>query len=294
MTVRLPRFPGLERYRTATERGAFVRKVAEAGFDPAAVAAVIEIETAGKWAPGIHGPVVFSQAPGYPVGLIQFAPSTAESLGTTSVELERMTFLEQLPYVLKYYQKWGGPSAFSRPGDYYLAGWGANPRTADDTVLARAGSAVYKGNPLLDLDKDGMISARELRALIDQRIKSAESRGVWEYENMVPSISVGVQNPQGEAIGTASVSDAMAPGTMALVQIYGTPVMVAYPNGWRFLQFAPGVLIPAVSGHPYEPLPETKPPSFGLVHAGLVLGIAGLAATIFYGTLQAKPRRAAA
>jgi hypothetical protein len=77
----------------------------------------------------------------------------------------------------------------------------------------------------------------------------------------------------------------------ALAGVYGAPVMVAYPNGWRFLVFANGLQIPAVNGLAYAALPDTKPPSFGWEQAALVLGIAGLAATVFFGTVNVKPGR---
>lgn len=42
-------------------------------------------------------------------GLIQFLPSTAVRLGTTVAALKKMTRLEQLPWVEKYFRSFGGP-----------------------------------------------------------------------------------------------------------------------------------------------------------------------------------------
>jgi len=288
--IELSRFAGLEKNRTVAEREYFTRTVAEAGFDPVAIAAIIEMESARTWSPSVHGSSAFSEPPGYAIGLIQFAPSTARSMGTTTEALERMTFEQQVGYVVEYYRKYGGPDAFQRPGDYYLAGWGASPQTPDDAVLAEEGSAKYKWNSSLDGDKDGVIHARELRDLVNRSIANARSRGVWQIDvERALTIPVRVQNPQGQQIGTASVSDAVAPGVTALAGIYGAPVMIAYPNGWRFLQFAPGVQIPAKSNLPYARLVEAKAPSFGWEQGAFVLAIAGLAATIFFGTLSIKP-----
>lgn len=176
----LPRFPGLERNRTQAEREEFVRTIAGAGYDPIGVASVIEFESARTWSPDVRGPKgTFTMSPGYPVGLIQFAPSTAKSLGTSTAALERMTFGEQLRYVVAFYDGHGGPSRFLEPGDYYVAGYGANPRTPDERVLATKGSVEYTKNPSLDFDGDGTITARDLRALTNHRIKSATARGVW-------------------------------------------------------------------------------------------------------------------
>lgn len=290
--IELPRFAGLEKNRTAAERELFARTMAEAGFDPVGIAAVIELESARSWSPSIHGPKVFSDPPGYPIGLIQFAPSTARSMGTSTDALERMSFGEQLQFVVEYYRRFGGPDAFREPGDYYVAGWGMPPGTSDNAVLAREGSATYKANPALDTDKDGTIYAGELRGLMDRSIANARARGVWQIDvTQAATIPVRVVNPQGAQIGTASVSDAVAPGVTALASVYGAPVMVAYPNGWRFLQFADGTQIPAKSNLPYARLQQAKAPSFGWQQGALVLAIAAVVGGIFWGTLHVQPGR---
>jgi hypothetical protein len=107
---------------------------------------------------------------------------------------------------------------------------------------------------------------------------------------MTESIEVQVQDPKGLPIGVASVSEVDAPGMTVLAGIYGVPFLVAYPNGWRVLQFAPGIIVPARSNLPYQSS-ANKAPSFGWENGAMVLGIAGLAATIFFGTLSVKPGR---
>ncbi len=287
--LQLPRFYGLEKHRSEADRAIFVSSIAGAGYDPVGVAAVIELESAQSWDPAIHGPKVFSMAPGYPVGLIQFSPDTAQSMGTSTAELEQMSFAQQVKWIPAYYAKFGGPSAFSDPGDYYLAGWGTAPNSPADKVLAREGSAAYTGNKGLDTNKDGIITAGELRDLMHASITRATKRGVWKYNvEQTPSITIRVQNPQGEYIGVANVSDAVAPGLSPLAAIYGAPSMVAYPNGWRMLKFAPDVQIPATSGIPFTPVEQTKPLSFGW-ESGAVIGVLGIVVTIFVGTLQIQP-----
>jgi len=108
----------------------------------------------------------------------------------------------------------------------------------------------------------------------------------------MPSITIRVRNPQGDNIGLASVSDDVAPGLTPLAEIYGAPVMIAYPNGWRFLQFSPDVTIPAKTGHPYTPVDQQEPVSFGW-QSGVAIGILGIVVTIFVGTLQIQPGRTA-
>jgi hypothetical protein len=292
--IQLPRFPGLERHRSEADRATFVKTIAGSGYDPVGVGAVIEMESAGSWDPAIHGPKAFSMAPGYPIGLIQFSPDTAKSLGTSTELLEQMTFAEQLKFVAAYYDKFGGPKAFEEAGDYYLAGWGAPPGTPNSEVLAQKGSAAYDGNQGLDTNGDGTITAAELRGLVHGKITAATKRGVWSFGDVqtTQSITIRVQNPQGDLIGTATVSDVEAPGLSPLAGIYGAPVMIAYPNGWRFLKFSPEIQIPAKTGLDYTPVQQQSPLSFGW-QGGAVIGILGLVATIFFGTLQVQPGRRA-
>lgn len=289
--IQLPRFYGLEKHRNEADRATFVSTIAGAGYDPVGVASVVELESAQSWDPAIRGPKVFSMAPGYPVGLIQFSPDTARSMGTSTAELENMSFAQQVKWLPAYYAKFGGPSAFQDPGDYYLAGWGTAPNSPNDKVLATAGSVAYEKNKGLDVNQDGTITAGDLRGLMHAKIASATKRGVWNYNvEQTPPITIRVQNPQGEDIGVANVSDAVAPGLSPLAAIYGAPVMIAYPNGWRVLKFAPDVQIPATNGIPFTPMGAQKPLTFGWESAA-VIGILGLVTIIFCGTLQIQPGR---
>jgi hypothetical protein len=107
-----------------------------------------------------------------------------------------------------------------------------------------------------------------------------------------PSITIRVQNPQGDQIGIATISEAVAPGLTVLASTYGAPIMIAYPNGWRVLNFAPGVLIPAKTGIPFAPIEQKSGLTFGW-QSGAVLGILGIVVTIFVGTLQIQPGKRA-
>lgn len=276
--LQLPRFYGLEKNRTPAEREQFVRTITAAGYDPRGVGAVIDFESAQTWSPSVKGPAgTFSKPPGYPIGLIQFSPDTAERLGTTTAKLAQMSFGEQLGYVVAYYGLFGGPSSFSVPGDYYLAGWGANPRTPNTTVLSREGSATYSSNKGLDLNKDGVIYAGELRELINRRIASAESRGVWTFDETPQSVPVyRVTDPQGNLLGTIEVSEVDAPGSTTLTAIHGEPTVIAYPDGTRTLRYSDQIAIPARSGMPVETIGRTQTRSVGGV--GYVGGIIALAA----------------
>ena len=98
-------------------------------------------------------------------GLIQFKPSTAEGLGTTTEALSKMTRSEQLTYVDKYFASkdiQGGtlsdlymavllPAAVGKSEDYVLFGEGG----------AYGGQREYEQNKGLDLNNDGKITKAE-------------------------------------------------------------------------------------------------------------------------------------
>ncbi len=98
-------------------------------------------------------------------GLIQFIPSTAEWLGTSTDALYRMTGVEQLEYVYKFYKKGAGkfhtfedlylyaffPAAFGKPDDWVV-----------HTNKMSAGYIVSK-NKGVDLDKSGDITVAEFK-----------------------------------------------------------------------------------------------------------------------------------
>jgi hypothetical protein len=68
------------------------------GFPVEWLANLINHETAGTWNPAITNSIGAT-------GLIQFIPSTADSLGTSTDKLRKMTFGQQLDYVDKYLLK---------------------------------------------------------------------------------------------------------------------------------------------------------------------------------------------
>ena len=289
----LPRFYGLEKNRTPAEREQFVRTITTAGYDPRGVGAVIELESARTWSPSVKGPRgTFDMPPGYPVGLIQFAPQTAQTLGTSTAALERMTFGEQLGFVVAYYGLFGGPSAFSRPGDYYLAGFGAAPQTPNATVLTTRGKAAYSSNAVLDTNKDDKITAGELRGLIDRTIASAESRGVWTFEAQPQAVpTYRVVDPSGALLGTVQISEVDAPGSSVLTALVGNPTVIAYPDGQRVLKYSESISIPARPGIPYAKIADQGAGSSGGVLVGGLIAVSAVA--LFAATLRVKPNRRA-
>ncbi|KKN38324.1 hypothetical protein LCGC14_0754690 [marine sediment metagenome] len=87
---------GLEK-TSPSDRRSIVRTADRLGVSPSDLAAAISFETAGSFDPAQP-----NLGGGSAVGLIQFMPSTARLLGTTSAELRAMTFQEQMVYVEQY------------------------------------------------------------------------------------------------------------------------------------------------------------------------------------------------
>jgi hypothetical protein len=102
-------------------------------------------------------------------GLIQFMPDTARSLGTTVDELKKMSAVEQLDYVYKYFVMRGVQPGM-KLGDLYLSVfWPAGVGKPNSYVIAKRGSAVYDWNDGLDVTKDGILTAGDVRRAIQAR-----------------------------------------------------------------------------------------------------------------------------
>ena len=96
------------------------------------------------------------------VGLIQFMPSTAKSLGTTSAALAAMTAEDQLDFVQTYFARFAGklhsisdlymailwPVAVPQPNNFVLFSQDISPKA-------------YQQNKGLDLDGDGKVTKAE-------------------------------------------------------------------------------------------------------------------------------------
>ena len=98
-------------------------------------------------------------------GLIQFMPSTARSLGTTTQELLNMSAIEQLDYVEQYFTNWtGGSGQRLTGGDLYTLCF--LPAFLDREVLCSSSdsstSKYYSANSGLDANGDGSITKSEL------------------------------------------------------------------------------------------------------------------------------------
>jgi hypothetical protein len=197
--MQFPAFPGMVKNRTLGEIALFIGTMQAAALDPVAVATVIEFESARSWSPSIHGPKAFTDPPGYAVGLIQFAPSTARGLGTSTAGLEQMGFTNQLAFVVKYFKN-AGIARLKRLVDYYAAVfWPAAIGTDTSFVIAKAGMPAYDSNKGLDPHGNGQITTGDLQDAM--RGIQASAKGTIE---VTPHVAGGVASP-GRAIATAGL-----------------------------------------------------------------------------------------
>lgn len=107
------------------------------------------------------------------VGLIQFMPSTAAALGTTSAALAAMTATAQLDYVLRYFTPYRG--RLKTLEDVYMAIlYPAAIGTGSGHVLFSSGTQAYSQNAGLDLNGDGSITVGEATS----RVRAKYQRGL--------------------------------------------------------------------------------------------------------------------
>lgn len=135
--------------------GNFLQEVsalsARLGIPPEWLIAVMGFETGGTYSPSKRNPSSGA------TGLIQFMPSTARGLGTSTGALAKMSQSQQLKFVEKYLSPYKGrfnsledlymsvlmPTGVGKGPNYKLPGW------------------AYRQNSGLDINKDGAISAAE-------------------------------------------------------------------------------------------------------------------------------------
>lgn len=126
-------------------------------------------------------------------GLIQFMPATARDLDTTTDELARMSAVDQLDYVYRYFTKYGWHKRVSRLEDMYMAillpKYISSPL---GTVLFNDGNQAYAQNRGLDANQDGQITkaeaAAKVRAVYLEGYANGNGREVF-YEEMDTGVS---------------------------------------------------------------------------------------------------------
>lgn len=135
------------------------------GIDSNSIMAVIKHESKGN--PAAVNP--YSGA----TGLIQFMPDTARRLGTSVEELKKMSAVDQLDYVYKYYKMVGVRPGMDA-GDLYVATFmPAALGKGDHHILGQRGApgfsgAVYRQNAPLDRNKNGQITVADIKNSVNR------------------------------------------------------------------------------------------------------------------------------
>jgi hypothetical protein len=104
-------------------------------------------------------------------GLIQFMPSTARAHGTTTQQLYRMTAVDQLDYVYKYFQN-RSEKIHSFYDLYLLTFFPAALGKQDNWIVQTSGipaSVIASQNKGFDLNKDHQITVGEIK----QKLRAA-------------------------------------------------------------------------------------------------------------------------
>jgi hypothetical protein len=154
----------------ASYRVAFINKVnsisAKLGIDPNWLMAIMHFESAGTFSPSITNPIGA-------VGLIQFMPTTAKGLGTTSTALKSMTAVNQLDYVYKYFLPYKGK--IKNYTDAYFAVFFPLAIGKDDNWVIKSGisaSKIASQNPAFNVNNDGQIQVWEVKKVMLERLPS--------------------------------------------------------------------------------------------------------------------------
>lgn len=136
------------------------REIAEElRFDPNWLMACMAFETGGTF-----NPAEPNRAGSGAVGLIQFMPFVARELGTTSAQLARMSQVEQLDYVKRYFTQYNYASRVRSLSDCYMAiFWPKAIGKPDDYVIIDRDTqpTAYRQNAGLDRNHDGKITKGE-------------------------------------------------------------------------------------------------------------------------------------
>lgn len=146
---------------------AFISKVEamaeRLGTQPEYLLAVMSFESG-------FSPSIRNHAGSGATGLIQFMPGTAAELGTTTDALARMSAVDQLDYVERYFNNRSDPGQLDTLEGVYTTVLYGSPRPDPDSTLFSQGTAAYRMNAPLDLNNDGRITAGEATSFVRDRI----------------------------------------------------------------------------------------------------------------------------
>lgn len=109
------------------------------------------------------------------VGYIQIIPSTAKALGTTQAALTKLTPLQYLVYVRKYFEQ-SNIKKLGQPRNVYdvylMVHYPVAVGKSDSYVLYSKGSQAYANNSALDVAKDGKVTVADIKVFVNRYIPS--------------------------------------------------------------------------------------------------------------------------
>lgn len=124
--------------------------------------AIMYFESAGTMSPSVQNKSTNA------TGLIQFMPSTAKGLGTSVEALKKMSAVQQLDYVLKYYKPFKGKIK-SYVDTYFVTFFPAAVGMPDNYSLQTSklsAALIARVNPSFDPNKDGKIQVWEVKKVM--------------------------------------------------------------------------------------------------------------------------------
>jgi len=136
------------------------------GTQPEYIMAVMSFESGGSFSPSIRNPVSGA------TGLIQFIPPTARGLGTSTAELSRMSPVEQLEFVEKYFSQPQYAGKLGSVEGLYSAVLSGQAKPNPDDTLPNfvRGHINYTQNAPLDINGDGRITSGEASSEVVSRL----------------------------------------------------------------------------------------------------------------------------
>jgi peptidoglycan hydrolase-like protein with peptidoglycan-binding domain len=142
------------------------------GIEPNWLATVISFETGGKFSASVR-----NAAGSGATGLIQFMPSTAANMDTSTDELAAMSNVEQLDWVEKYLSPYKG--RMHNLNDVYLAIFMPSQMgKSADSIVASEGSKVYEQNAGFDGSGKGYFTVGDITGAVRGLYNAGVNRGI--------------------------------------------------------------------------------------------------------------------
>ena len=180
------------------------------GANPDYLMAVMGFETGGSYDPSIR-----NGAGSGATGLIQFMPSTATGLGTSTSALAGMSQLEQLDYVEKYLQPYAG-QLNSLEDTYMSVLYPAAIGQGAGHTLFNRGTTAYRQNSGLDINEDGRITVGEATNKVREYLPASGGSATAASSNTRTAAAVAAYTPPFARAATSTSGSNRSGGSVTL------------------------------------------------------------------------------